>query len=149
MAENGILDMPLIKVLGLSTRSRNTLGREGFKSLRDVAEFSERELLVIEGFGKVSFLEIEGALLRQGISLADGETAPASRKERILNDLYIHSELRGNQNGTFKVDSKDLRGLQDLKKEGLVFYTERHLNSRQRYAIGGLTEEGLEHIWRH
>ena len=61
----------------LSVRSRNSLQKENIRTLRDLVQRSEEEMLRIENFGKKSLKEISDFLeehgLRFGISLEEGD----------------------------------------------------------------------------
>jgi len=144
-----ILDMPLEGVPNLSARPRNMLSREGFDSLRDVTEFSKKELLRLDDFGPVSLSEIERLFDRYNLTFANDEVASQRRKMGILNELYAHNELRGNPNGAYRTPFKNRSDKFELERGGLIFYenskSDRWL--RQMFDGIGLTEKGLDHIW--
>lgn len=59
--------------LGLSTRLRNCLRRDGIRTVADLASRSEQDLLDIRNFGAVSLHELRSALAVCGVKLADAD----------------------------------------------------------------------------
>lgn len=70
--------IPLIEVYKMfidfrgTTRAINLLLNQGFKNLGDVVEHSERELMKIHGFGKVSLEATKHFLTYHGLELKEG-----------------------------------------------------------------------------
>ncbi len=62
------LSMP-ISALGLSTRADHCLQAEGLKTVRDVLERSEKELLTIRNFGSVTLEELSEKLSEHGLEI--------------------------------------------------------------------------------
>lgn len=71
VAEIGSADPLQISVydLQLSVRTRKCMNRFGIETLRDLMQFSERELLEKQNFGKASLNELRGKLKIKGLEL--------------------------------------------------------------------------------
>ena len=72
-----LFDRPIEDLAELSVRSRNSLQKENIRTLGDLVQRSEDEMLGIENFGKKSLKEISDFLdeygLRFGMSLREGD----------------------------------------------------------------------------
>jgi DNA-directed RNA polymerase subunit alpha len=72
-----LLDRPLEDLAELSVRSRNSLQKENIKTLGELAQKTEEEMLNIENFGKKSLKEIQDFLaehdLRFGLRIKKGD----------------------------------------------------------------------------
>lgn len=63
----------------ISNRARNTLERSGCKTAADVARMSERELLRLPNFGRISLREVKEVLGLMGLSIGMQFPAISSR----------------------------------------------------------------------
>jgi DNA-directed RNA polymerase subunit alpha len=72
-----LLDRPIEDLAELSVRSRNSLQKENIRTLGELIQKTEEQMLDIENFGKKSLKEIQDFLaehsLRFGMSLREGE----------------------------------------------------------------------------
>jgi DNA-directed RNA polymerase subunit alpha len=72
-----LFERPIEDLAELSVRSRNSLQKENIRSLGDLVQRSEDEMLQIENFGKKSLKEISDFLdehgLRFGMQLEEGD----------------------------------------------------------------------------
>lgn len=68
--EDLVLDM-LIEDLGLSVRSLNCLKRDSIKTVRNLIEYSEDDLMKLKNFGQKSLVEIREKLAQYNFSLKD------------------------------------------------------------------------------
>lgn len=57
----------------LSAPARRALGREGIKTLKQLAKYSEREILSLHGMGKSSIPKLKTALAEGGLSFNDSK----------------------------------------------------------------------------
>ena len=81
MLVDDVLDMPLDSV-EMSARLRNTLSNDDMKTLRDVMQHTERELMRIPNFGIVSLRELVQTLAHYGLVLPPDVTVLPSLLER-------------------------------------------------------------------
>ena len=81
MLVDDVLDMPLDSV-EMSARLRNTLSNDDMKTLRDVMQHTERELMRIPNFGIVSLRDLVQTLAHYGLVLPPDVTVLPSLLER-------------------------------------------------------------------
>jgi hypothetical protein len=104
------LDLPVSSLGHLSTRVIWCLNNEHIKTVRDLAAKTERDMLRIPNFGKVSLGEVKQLLYQRGLSLTPDDTQegtpplpfPSMHErlnrieqrlaavERTLNDHMLH-----------------------------------------------------------
>jgi DNA-directed RNA polymerase subunit alpha len=81
-----LLAQPIEDLAELSVRSRNSLQKENIRTLGELVQRSEEQMLAIENFGKKSLKEIQDFLaaqqLRFGMRLVEGKDG----------NLYLHGE---------------------------------------------------------
>lgn len=75
-----LLQKPLTE-LELSVRSRHCMNVLGLKTVGDLLQRSEAELMTIKNFGQTSLNEVKQKLAELGLSLPQGELAPTEPEE--------------------------------------------------------------------
>jgi DNA-directed RNA polymerase alpha subunit len=70
-AGNSILNEDPKHILEIGTRARNMLRNEKINTVRELVARSAWELLRVPDFGRVSLIELEGALQAHGLNLRD------------------------------------------------------------------------------
>ena len=71
--EASILDMP-VENLGLSVRSLNCLKRAGVRTVGDLNNYTEEDVMKLKNFGQKSLDEIKDKLVEYGLGLRPGRT---------------------------------------------------------------------------
>src|SRR5215472_14352491 len=93
--------------LELSVRSYNCLKNAGIKTIRDLVQRSEREMLATKNFGKKSLGEIRDILRGMGLDFGmqfdeQGNPIPGSGESESLSDLDIENEAEGGDEEDFE-----------------------------------------------
>jgi DNA-directed RNA polymerase subunit alpha len=90
-------DVP-ISVLKLSVRSTNCLASENIKTVRNLLAYTERDLMQIRHFGRVSLEEIKHELARYGYHLASNGVIEGTATEVLTLHGLIQNAAKGGPN---------------------------------------------------
>ncbi len=72
-AQSSIMDMP-VEQLGLSVRSLNCLKRAGIRTVGDLTQYAEEDVMKLKNFGQKSLDEIKEKLAEHGMGLRPGSS---------------------------------------------------------------------------
>ena len=132
----------------LSVRSRNCLNRMGIRTLWDIVQKTEEELLAHKNFGEVSLREIKRLLASRGLRLGmRRDLSPQKAVREMLSSAAeggaTDPELLGQPVSSLELSGRAARALERLgvKTIGeLVGYTEKELLSLPNFGQVSLQE---------
>jgi len=140
---NAVLDMP-ISDFELSVRSRNCLRQMNIKSLGDLLNTSEPELLSYKNFGETSLNEVKAMLAQKGLTL--GKTLPPPEQPVFRPPAPAQEEDGAHVNKSVTELELSVRSRKALQRLGavtlgdLIVHTEAELMSIKNFGQTSLNE---------
>lgn len=140
---NAVLDMP-ISDFELSVRSRNCLRQMNIKSLGDLLNTSEPELLSYKNFGETSLNEVKAMLAQKGLTL--GKTLPSPELPVFRPPAPAQEEDGAHANKLVTELELSVRSRKALQRLGsitlgdLILHTEAELMSIKNFGQTSLNE---------
>ena len=135
-----LLDKTLLEALPLSVRSHSAIARyePSVKTLRDLVQKQERDLLRIPNFGRVSLKEVKEALASMGFTLGTNPDSIPPTMDKITED-FTYSIIGHASTAASKSLDVILQ-----KKEWAYNDIERHFRTHQK--IMNTYKESLQRL---